>query len=319
MSDAIELMKLRWPWKTGQTQQDRMIKDKYWSFQHALLHSYQAAKISKLNDEKEIRALINPNKLKPDYDDKIISVDFEHGFKIGDIFNWNNTDTKWIIYLQDLTELAYFRGDIRKCNYQIKWKDGYDENGEPIIKSTYAAVRGPVETKINFIQKKGISIDTPNHSLSIVMPGNKDTISYFKRYSKFYLNEDKSICWRVEGFDSISTPGILEIIAIEYYANEDSDDKEEGVADGLITEPIPPVPSDEQIKGEVFIKPQKTYKYEYVGNENKEWEFESNSPLPLEYEINNKVITIKWTKTYTGQFTLKYGEARKTIVIESLF
>jgi hypothetical protein len=25
--------------------------------------------------------------------------------------------------LQDLTELAYFRGDIRKCSYEIKWED----------------------------------------------------------------------------------------------------------------------------------------------------------------------------------------------------
>jgi hypothetical protein len=27
-----------------------------------------------------VRALINPNKLKQDYDDKIISIGFEHGF-----------------------------------------------------------------------------------------------------------------------------------------------------------------------------------------------------------------------------------------------
>ena len=77
--------------------------------------------------------------------------------------------------------MAYFRGDIRKCRYQIAWKD---EDG---IHSTYAAIRGPVETKINYIQKHGISVDTPNHSLNILMPKNEDTINHFKRYSKFYL------------------------------------------------------------------------------------------------------------------------------------
>jgi hypothetical protein len=46
-----------------------------------------------------------------------------------------------------MTELAYFRGDIRKCSYEIAWED---ENGKH---STYAAIRGPVETKINYIQK----------------------------------------------------------------------------------------------------------------------------------------------------------------------
>jgi hypothetical protein len=49
------------------------------------------------------------------------------------------------------------------------------------------AVRGPVETKINFIQKNGISLDVPNHTLNILMPKNEHTLKYFKRYSKFYL------------------------------------------------------------------------------------------------------------------------------------
>jgi hypothetical protein len=80
-----------------------------------------------------------------------------------------------------LTELAYFRGNIRKCSHQIAWK----ENGE--IHTTYVAIRGPMETKINFIQKHGISVDTPNHSLSMLMPKNEYVLEYFKRYSKFYL------------------------------------------------------------------------------------------------------------------------------------
>jgi hypothetical protein len=38
--------------------------------------------------------------------------------------------------------LAYFRGDIRKCSYEIELEDG---------SKTYAAIRGPVETKIDYI------------------------------------------------------------------------------------------------------------------------------------------------------------------------
>jgi hypothetical protein len=73
-----------------------------------------------------------------------------------------------------LTELAYFKGDIRKCSYQISW-----ENEEGNLCSTYVAVRGPVETKVNFIQKNGISVDTPNHSLHILMPKTDSAIKYF--------------------------------------------------------------------------------------------------------------------------------------------
>lgn len=59
------------------------------------------------------------------------------------------------------------------------------------------------------------------------MPKNKDTLSYFKRYTKFYLDSqddgDNLICWRVEAVDSISMPGILEVNATEYYINEQED------------------------------------------------------------------------------------------------
>ena len=103
----------------GNRQQERMIKDKRRSFDRAVWYSYQAAEVVRTDAEnrKPVRALINPNKLKQDYDDKIISVGFEYDFKCGDVFEWLGTNTHWLIYLQDLTELAYFRGDIRKCSY----------------------------------------------------------------------------------------------------------------------------------------------------------------------------------------------------------
>ena len=131
----------------GNRQQERMIQDKRRSLDRAVWYSYQAAEVvrNEAEDRKPVRALINPNKLKQDYDDKIISVGFEYNFKCGDVFEWIGTDTYWIVYLQDLTELAYFRGDIRKCSHEIAWED---EDG---LHKTYAAIRGPVETKINFI------------------------------------------------------------------------------------------------------------------------------------------------------------------------
>jgi hypothetical protein len=124
-----------------------MIKDKRRSLDHAVWNSYQAAEIvaTDAEDRKPVRALINPNKLKQDYDDKILSVGYEYEFAPGTIFEWLGTKTYWIVYLQDLTELAYFRGDIRKCSHEIAWED---EDG---LHKTYAAIRGPVETKINFI------------------------------------------------------------------------------------------------------------------------------------------------------------------------
>ena len=97
----------------GYHQQERMIRDKRKSLDRALLYSYQGALIKKIGDfEEPIRALINPNKLKQDYDEKIVSVGFEHNFHSGDFFEWVNTNTYWLIYLQELTELAYFKSNI---------------------------------------------------------------------------------------------------------------------------------------------------------------------------------------------------------------
>jgi hypothetical protein len=52
-------------------------------------------------------------------------------------------------------------------------------------------------------------------------------------------------CWRVEAMDWISTPGILEVTAVEYYSNEFEDDVENGVVDGLIEEIKDPNPKVE--------------------------------------------------------------------------
>ena len=315
--EGVEHQSTRLRQAGGNRQQERMIKDKRRSLDSAVWHSYQGAEVVKTDAEnrKPVRALINPNKLKQDYDDKIISVGYEYGFAPGTVFEWLGTKTYWLVYLQDLTELAYFRGDIRKCSYEIKWED---ENGE--LHQTYAAIRGPVETKINFIQKHGISVDSPNHSLNILMPKTEATLAYFKRYKKFYLQGDET-CWRVEATDWISMPGILEVVAVEYFANEDEDDIEAGIVGGLIEEVENP--NDEardKILGETFIRVKKTYEYEFEGTLKAEWSIDKNYPVTIEVDPNNeKKISLRWEQSYSGQFNLNYGKYSKTIVVESLF
>ena len=315
--EGVEHQSIRFHQAGGNRQQERMIRDKRRSLDHAVWNSYQAAEVVKTDatDRKPVRALINPNKLKADYDDKIISVGYEYNFEVGTVFEWLGTNTYWLIYLQDLTELAYFRGDIRKCTYQIAWED---ESG---LHTTYAAVRGPVETKINFIQKHGISIDTPNHSLSILMPKNDDTVNYFKRYSKFYLQGDDT-CWRVEATDWISTPGILEVIAVEYYANETEDDIENGIVRGLIEEIKDPnnEVADVGILGETFIKVKRSYDYSFSGRAAAVWSVDAKYPVDIEIDPEDpRKMTLTWRAGYSGQFVLKYGTYEKTIVVESLF
>ena len=299
----------------GSFQQDRMIADKRRTLDKVVNYSYQGATVKRVGAIETARALINPNQLKQDYDDKILSIGFEHGYQIGDVFEWVNTGTKWLIYLQETTELAYFRGNVRKCSYEISWRD---DDGK--IHTTYAAVKGPEQEGIQSIQRAGASIDIPNYTLNLLLPNHDHVREYFQRYSKFYLKgtskNEASVCWRVEAVNAYSNPGILEIFAHEYYANVMEDDLEKGIVGGLIVND-PTVEVVSAIEGETFIKPKKTYTYTYSGNESAGWLFDTS--LPIETEIKGTTITIKWLNTYSGQFVLQYGSAQKTIVVESLF
>ena len=337
--DGLNDQSLRFGVNGGFRQQERMIFDKRRSLDRALLYSYQGANIKRVStiaanedtgftavsagDKPEInRALINPDKNKMDYDDKIVSVHFEDGYQVGDVFEWMGTDTYWLIYLQDIDELAYFRGEIRRCSYSIDW---VDEDGN--LHSTFAAVRGPVETKIDYIQKHQISVDTPNYSLHILMPRSDEVIKYFQRYSKFYLKgcEEAApkVCWRVEATDWISTPGIFELTAVEYYINESEDDVENGLVGTLITKPINPNPESIEsfIVGDTFIRPKKTYTYKYTGlSDTGRWIVEKDRPV--RYSIDSDDLTtiyLMWDSSYSGEFELKYGDFTKKIVVESLF
>lgn len=292
-----------------------MVKDKRRSLDRAVWYSYQAAEIQKIDSDTAVRALINPNRVKQDYDDKIVSVGFEHDFKCGDVFEWKGTNTHWLIYLQDLTELAYFRGDIRKCSYTITWED---EDGKH---ETYIALKGPNASSINSLNTHGMSIDTPNYSLNILMPKNESTLKYFKRYKKFYL-AGYDVCWRVEAVDAFSTPGILEVSAMEYYSNEILDDINNGIVDGFVVEPENPNTSEVEatIIGETFIKVKKSYTYTFKGRALYDWKVDKKYPVILTVsETDPRTVTVKWDSTFSGQFELIYGSFTKTIVVESLF
>ena len=317
MNQSLDLMRARLQYHGGEAQQDRMIKDKRRTLDKVILYSYQGAKVRKLGAESADPALINPNRLKQDYDDKILSIGYEYDYKPGTVFEWVNTNTKWLIYLQDLTELAYFKGDIRKCNYEIKWQvdDETEESGKKIL-TTYAAIRGPVETKINSSNAEKKILDTPNHTLSMLLPGTKEVLEHFKRYSKFYIQPlsegDSPICWRVEATDTISMPGVLEINAEEYYINDQKDSVAEGLPD-TYAEPVDP--QDEDIEGDIYIKPKKQYEYNYKGSQESEWSY-SDALLPVELIPNGKKVTLRWKAAYSGSFILQYGNCKKKIVVD---
>lgn len=335
MLSNLDLMRKRLEFQGGIRQEDRIIKDKYNSFLKALEYSYQSCDVMLMqhfNDclyenkdeinpdllvHKLNRALINPDNIKQDYDNKILSVDYKTEYQSGDVIQWIGTQTYWLIYLQALTEDAYFRSEIRRCRYKIKFKDK-----EGKIVYTWAAIRGPVETKIETIQKNQIRLDRPNLSLNILMPLNEKTRKAFDRYSRFLFNGK---CWQVQATDSISMQNVLEINAEEYYIDKEKDDQENEIINGLEIEEIKPEITKDDIQGNGFIKPMIAEKFstQEPGN----WSVNKGAPVCINGNGTSEIELI-WNKSTSGQFTLywsngKEGEEeilkKRTIVVESLF
>ncbi len=158
------------------------------------------------------------------------------------------------------------------------------------------------------------------------MPRNKYTLDYFKRYAKFYLQDPEenalNVCWRVEAIDWISSPGILEVTAVEYYANEMEDDLENNIAGALKVKHIEEDVADNvnTIVGKTFIKPRIEEEYVFNGSMRFNWSFDKDLPIEAMVDKNDiRHMKLKWTANYSGQFDLKYGDFSKTIVVESLF
>lgn len=210
--DAYDLMAKRLGVRGGVSQEDRMVADKLNTLNKALKYSYQREIVEK--DGKKFPLLMNNNKLKMDYDDKVISCPFENGLEVGSIFYWTRIGEYWLVYLRQYSEDAYFRGFARKAQHTLRWENEYGK-----IVETRAAVRGPVETKIVDEVKSNISFDKPNYTLSILVPYNEDT-KVLKRYKKVAINEE---VWEVTVADSISEKGVIGLELIESYINKEED------------------------------------------------------------------------------------------------
>lgn len=114
-------------------------------------------------------------------------------------------------------------------------------------------------------------------------------------------------------------PGVLQINAVEYYANETEDDMESGIVGGLIVKPIDPATSLDLIVGETFIKPKTFVTYSYEGTDMPNWSVDKRYPVELKVEENSHSVSVKWLKSYNGEFELMCNGHSKTIVVESLY
>ena len=229
---SLELLNKRLRYQGG-NQEQRFINDKLRSLKKALLYSYQAATVI-LSDGKEFRCLINPDKNKPAYDNKILSIPYKDvclntpkigktsqgeidiNIKPGDVFTWKETSTHWLVYLKYIEEDAYFRSEIRRCDQEVKVENN----------SYWVYIRGPVETSIEWSQKAGVEWNTMNYSLVMYITADEITNNYFERFKTIKILDpryNKEKTWQIVGVDPYYGDGIIQVFLDEYFENSIAD------------------------------------------------------------------------------------------------
>lgn len=213
---------------------NRNVQGKLRSFHAALKDSYQAEKITLHKgeeNEKQVLCLINPSRLTEEFDKKVLSIDFEHNVKEGDVFYWDRTNNYWMVNLQQHTEEAYFRGIITRCEHQTLIDD----------KLYWITLRGPMETDVDWIGKHNLYINKLNYSMRMEITKNKHTMDYFSRFKiikiqNTYFDDDgteykEEHRWQIVATDKYSSNTIIEVYLKEYADNamEDAMAKEESV------------------------------------------------------------------------------------------
>ena len=310
---SLELLNKRLRYQGG-NQQERFIKDKLNSLKKALLYSYQAATAT-LADGREFRCLINPDKTKPAYDNKIISIPYKDvclnkprvgkttegeeqiGMKPGDVFTWKETNTHWLVYLEAIEEDAYFRSEIRRCDQQVE-----------INKTKYwVYLRGPVETSIEWTQKSQIEWNTLNYSLVMYITADQNTNEYFERFKTIKVIDpryNKEKTWQVVGVDPYYGDGILQIFLDEFFENS--------IADAVAAEKQKQTsqvnPTNETaalISGPTEVQQYSKAYYEIQNAENGHW-YLSWKGQEQDLKSSNKIIPLNVSIGELGVFTLIY-------------
>ena len=194
----------------GNNRDERNNTRKLKSLQATLKDSYQGEWIT-LNDNP-YRCLINQKKLTTNIDEKMISIEFDAGMKEGDTFYWDRTNSYWLVYLQQFTEEAYFRAEVRRCDYEIEIGDNY----------YHVYVHGPVQQDEDWINKHNLSFNILNYTMQLMIEKNEETNEFFRRGQKLKFDGNN---WKVVVVDRYTTKGVISVYMQEDFNNSMEDEQ----------------------------------------------------------------------------------------------
>jgi len=321
---SLDNLKNRINYAGGPNQEKRMNNDKLRSLKKALLYSYQG-QTAILNDGREFRCLINHDKLKEDYDDKIISIPYkdiclnsgqiygktsqgeeEIGMKVGDTFKWKETDSRWIVIQEILEENAYFRATIRKAEDEII-----------IDGKTYYGYLGKWTKGVLWHTKQTNSWSEMGYEVVLYITRDETTEKFFHRFQKVEIRDR---VWEVQFVNDLSSDTMLIVYMKETFINE-FDPVTNTTDEENLTEPDSPVIGVPAIKGYDSLYPFDKATYTIENAAGGTW-YLSNTKGKIDNQTSTEVnITI--TSAKSGSIDLIYkrdneDDIVKTITIKSL-
>lgn len=312
---GLNNLKTRLQYVGGNRQIDRMNEDKLKSLKKALLYSYQSA-TAILADGREFRCLINPDKLKNIYDDKIISIPFKDiclnpvnenneeipigtqktingiediGMKPGDVFTWKENETDWLVFLQRFEETAYFRAEIRRCKYVVTIDDTEYK--------CYAA--RPSLNEIDWREQKEKAWNDIDYTLQMYITKDEKTEAFFHRFAVIKVNGQP---WEVQSVDSISSDGIILVYLKEWYNNSIQEARDEEDAETVSGNELGAnIPA---IIGPTAVYPYDKKSYTIENAENGYWVIGSQKAKIIDQD--ETMVKIEIISGRSGNFELKY-------------
>lgn len=308
---SLDSLNLRLNYHGGK-QKDRMKQDKIRGLFSANNFAYQA-ETAILSNNKEFKCLINSNKLSEDLDDKIISIPYksieltgkmkgktiagleEVGLKPGEVFTWKETNTHWLVYLQKLTETAYFLANIRRCKQQIEINHNL----------YWVSIRNTSAENLDWHTSNKITFNDLNYSLSMLISKNEETLNFFHRFTKVKVKEaDSEITksWKVASVNPYFGDGVIEVFLEEDYENTILEKRQEEIENT----PKPPEQDKTRpyIEGPLVVKCYSKPTYKVINANGGKW--------ILRYKDKEQIFNTKKTEI---DLSITIGEMGKFLLI----
>lgn len=252
------------------------------------------------------RQSLDVNTAKEIYDERGYRArEINTNLKEGDVIEWKENNTYWLIFLQYLEETAYFRASLRRCRYKVTLDNG---------SSYWVYVKGPVEKAISWAKESNNYYNKLNYSLIMYISQNEETLKYIRRFTKLNINGQP---WEIQAVDSISTPGLLEVSLKEAYNNTVENDIEAAIEASQKTAEVDPQ------RGIYIHGPLEVYPYEVHEYELKNcvdiagvWKIKTPNNKNICKLVNpqRKTVTVSILTGKSGEFELVYENSRGVLV-----